>query len=77
MAAHNAPFEARVLGFEYKRADIEPAPGSFLDSLPLSRRWIPEASDHKLLTLCQMLDLDAMILSPIALSRHRRSPLPP
>ena len=36
----------------------EPAPGPFLDSLPLSRRWIPEASDHKLLTLCQMLDLD-------------------
>ncbi|MDF1839648.1 MAG: hypothetical protein P1V35_17410, partial [Planctomycetota bacterium] len=36
----------------------DPAPGPFLDSLPLARRWIPESSDHKLLTLCQMLDLD-------------------
>ncbi len=58
MAAHNAPFDTRVLGFEYQRAGLEPAPGPFLDSLPLARRWIPESSDHKLLTLCQMLDLD-------------------
>ncbi|MCA9003357.1 MAG: 3'-5' exonuclease [Planctomycetes bacterium] len=58
MAAHNAPFDTRVLAFEYQRAGIEPPTGAFLDSLPLSRRWIPEATDHKLLTLCQMLDLD-------------------
>ncbi len=58
MAAHNAPFDTRVLGFEYQRAGLEPAPGAFLDSLPLARRWIPESPDHKLLTLCHMLDPD-------------------
>ncbi len=58
MGAHNAPFDARVLGFEYARAGLEPPKGAFLDSLPLARRWIPESSDHKLTTLCQMLDLE-------------------
>ncbi|MEZ5973735.1 MAG: exonuclease domain-containing protein [Planctomycetota bacterium] len=58
MAAHNAPFDTRVLGFEYKRAGLTPPPGMFLDSLPLARRYIPEAPDHKLITLCQMLDLE-------------------
>ena len=58
MGAHNAPFDARALGFEYARAGMTPPPGAFLDSLPLARRWIPESSDHKLTTLCQMLDLE-------------------
>ncbi len=58
MAAHNAPFDTRVLGFEYARAGIEPPSGPFLDSLPMARRWIPESPDHKLITLCQMLDLE-------------------
>ncbi|HPF13161.1 MAG: 3'-5' exonuclease [Planctomycetes bacterium] len=58
LAAHNAPFDTRVLGFEYARAGLEPPRGSFLDSLILARRWIPESPDHKLVTLCQVLDFD-------------------
>lgn len=57
-AAHNAGFDARVLGFEYHRASIEPPPGWFVCSLEMARQHIPEAPDHKLETLCQVLDLE-------------------
>jgi DNA polymerase III epsilon subunit-like protein len=58
LAAHNARFDAGVLGFEYARADLTPPPGAFIDSLQLARKHIPEAFDHKLDTLCQHLDLE-------------------
>lgn len=58
LAAHNAPFDARVLGFEYARHGLNPPSGVFLDSLKLSRKHIPESIDHKLDTLCQHLDLE-------------------
>jgi len=58
LAAHNAAFDARVLGYEYARHQITPPTGVFLDSLKLARRWIPESFDHKLDTLCQHLDLE-------------------
>lgn len=58
MVAHNAAFDARVLGFEHARAGTEPPPGAFLDTLPLARRHLPESPDHKLQTLCQFLDLE-------------------
>ncbi len=57
-AAHNAKFDAGVLGFEYARLGLTPPPGMFLDSLKLARKHIPEAFDHKLSTLCQHLDLE-------------------
>ena len=47
-----------MLGFEYHRAGLEPPTGFFVDSLELARQHIPEASDHKLETLCQVLDLE-------------------
>lgn len=58
LCAHNAGFDARVLGFEHARTGA-PVPASpFLCTLKLSRRHIPESPDHKLETLCQHLDLD-------------------
>lgn len=58
MAAHNAPFDARVLAFEYARAG-QPAPKQpLIDTLRLARRALPEAPDHKLATLCEHLELE-------------------
>lgn len=58
MAAHNAAFDARVLGFELARAGLE-APGQpFVDSLKLARKLIPESPDHKLETLAEFLELE-------------------
>jgi DNA polymerase III epsilon subunit family exonuclease len=65
MVAHNAPFDARVLGFEYARGCLAPPPGPFLDTLPLARRHLPEAPDHKLRTLCQYLEFES--------GRHHRA----
>jgi len=58
MCAHNAGFDARVLGFEFARAGLNPPGAPFLDTLKLARRHIPESPDHKLPTLCQHLDLE-------------------
>jgi len=58
LAAHNAPFDARVLAYECGRSGVEPPPGPFLDSLRLSRRFLPDAPDHTLATLSQMLELE-------------------
>ena len=58
LAAHNANFDAEVLGFEYARQGMTPPPGVFIDSLTLARKLIPESIDHKLVTLCQHLELE-------------------
>lgn len=58
LAAHNAKFDAGVLGFEYARHGLTPPPGVFIDSLSLARKLIPESIDHKLTTLCQQLELE-------------------
>ena len=58
MVAHNASFDARVLAFEYARAEL-PAPGQpLIDSLRIARRLLPEAPDHKLETLAEHLGLE-------------------
>lgn len=58
MAAHNASFDARVLGFEFQRAHMTPPDVPMLDTLRLSRRFLPDAPDHKLDTLVAYLDLE-------------------
>lgn len=58
LCAHNAGFDARVLGFEHARTGAPVPTAPFLCTLKLSRRHVPEAPDHKLVTLCQHLDLD-------------------
>jgi DNA polymerase III epsilon subunit-like protein len=58
MAAHNANADAKILGFECARAQVEPPPGPLLCSLKLAVELLPEASDHKLPTLAQHLELE-------------------
>ena len=58
MAAHNSAFDARVLGFEFRRARLDAPDAPVLDTLRLSRRFLPEAPDHKLDTLCAYLGLE-------------------
>ena len=58
MFAHNAAFDARVLGYEYARAGLRPPSGRVLDTLSLARRFLPEAPNHKLGTLVEFLDLE-------------------
>lgn len=58
MCAHSAPFDARVLAYEYARTGLEPPPGPFVDTLCLAKRYLPEAPDHKLATLTEYLELD-------------------
>ncbi|MBI5431255.1 MAG: 3'-5' exoribonuclease [Planctomycetes bacterium] len=58
MAAHNAEFDARVLGFECVRWRRAVPSGLIVDSLKLSRKLIREAPDHRLVTLCEHLELE-------------------
>jgi DNA polymerase III epsilon subunit family exonuclease len=58
MVAHNAGFDARVLGFEYERYGLAPPDGPVLDTLALARALLPESPDHKLGTLVDHLGLD-------------------
>lgn len=58
MAAHNAPFDARVLAFELARAGLAAPTQPMLDSLRLARKLLPDAPDHKLETLREHLDLE-------------------
>jgi DNA polymerase III epsilon subunit family exonuclease len=55
MAAHNAPFDARVIAFELHRAGIEPPESPVLDTLRLARKVIRDSPDHSLETLCAHL----------------------
>lgn len=59
MAAHNAAFDARVLAYEYARTGKTPPPGRFLDTLSLAKKHLPEATNHKLGTLVELLELES------------------
>lgn len=59
LVAHNARFDAKVLAFEYARAELEGPQGPWIDTLALARGVLTEAPDHKLATLVDYLDLDA------------------
>ncbi len=58
MAAHSARFDAHVLAFEFVRTGLTPPDASVLDTLRLSRKAFPDAPDHKLDTLCQLLAIE-------------------
>jgi len=58
LAAHNAGADTARLAFEYARHGLQPPPGPFLDSLALAVRHVPEAPDHKLATLVQVLGFE-------------------
>lgn len=58
LVAHNASFDAHVLGFEYARAGIDPPPGAMYCSLKLARKRVPDSPDHKLPTLADHLEIE-------------------
>jgi DNA polymerase-3 subunit epsilon len=58
LAAHDAPKDARVLGFELARARLEPPRAPWICTLRLARKLFPEAHDHRLETLCLLLELE-------------------
>lgn len=59
LVAHNARFDVGFLGAEFRRAGLRPPRARALDSLPLFRRWFPDAPSHSLGMLMKTLDLDA------------------
>ena len=58
LLAHDARADARVLGFEFARAELEAPTNPLLDTLRLSRRLLPDAPDHSLPTLVDHLELE-------------------
>lgn len=64
LVAHNAGFDAMVLGFEATRHGIVLPESPLLDTLRLARRYVPEAIDHKLDTLIAHFDIESDV-------RHR------
>ncbi|MBL8859195.1 MAG: 3'-5' exoribonuclease [Planctomycetes bacterium] len=61
LVAHNAPFDAGVLAFEAARYGLTLPSSPLIDTLKLSRRYLPEASDHKLDTLTAHLDIEVEV----------------
>lgn len=61
MAAHGARFDAGTLSFECVRWGV-PMPGApILDTVKLARKLLPDAPDHKLPTLCQLLEIETPV----------------
>ena len=61
MAAHGARFDAGVLAFECVRYGLTPPGSPILDTVKLARRLLPDSPDHKLPTLCQILELETAV----------------
>lgn len=59
MVAHNAPFDLAFLQTAVNRCNLSIPRYPVIDTLPLSRRFIPEAPNHKLGTLTTHLKLEA------------------
>jgi DNA polymerase III epsilon subunit family exonuclease len=61
LAAHNAKFDGRVIGFECARYGHEAPRAPMIDSVPLARKHLPESPDHKLATLTEHLGVDVTV----------------
>jgi DNA polymerase III epsilon subunit-like protein len=59
IAAYAARFDAMALGFACARAGLEAPKVPLLDVLPLAKRAFPDAPDHKLATLAELLEVEA------------------
>ncbi len=58
LCAHNAPFDLSVLGCCLRDYDIEWEPcRSYVCTCQIGRRLLPQAKDHKLNTLAEMMNL--------------------
>ncbi len=60
LVAHNAPFDVSFLRAEARRAHQELPENEVIDSLPLSRRWFPDADKYSLDALMQHEVIGAM-----------------
>ncbi len=58
LMAHNASFDAGFLGRECARIGLNLPALAVIDTLSLARSCLPQAPDHRLDTLCRLLDLD-------------------
>ena len=58
IVAHDARSDLHVLSFEYARHDLSPPTCAVFDTLPMARRAFPDAPDHRLGTLVEMLEFD-------------------
>lgn len=58
LLAHNAAFDASFLGRELGRLGPTLPRHKVIDTLPLARRRLPQAPDHRLDTLARLLGLD-------------------
>jgi DNA polymerase-3 subunit alpha (Gram-positive type) len=61
MVAHGARFDAGVLGFECVRWGVAMPGSPMLDTVKLARRLLPDSPDHKLPTLCQVLEIETHV----------------
>lgn len=61
MAAHGARFDAGTLGFECVRWGLPMPDAPILDTVKLARKLLPDAPDHKLPTLCQLLEIETPV----------------
>ena len=57
LVAHNAPFDLGVLSKLFRRYGIQRAPDEYLCTVRLGRKCIPDAPNHKLNTLCELLGI--------------------
>ena len=57
LAAHNAAFDLGVLSKLFRRYGIQREPDPYVCTVQLGRRCLPEAPNHKLNTLCQLLNI--------------------
>lgn len=57
LVAHNATFDLGVLSRLFRRYGIARSPDPYLCTVQLGRRFLPQAPNHKLNTLCQMLNI--------------------
>lgn len=61
MAAHGARIDAGVLAFECVRHGLPPANAPMIDTVKVARLCLPDAPDHRLQTLCQILDVETTV----------------
>lgn len=61
MAAHGARFDAGVLAFECVRWGLVPPTAPILDTVKIAHKLLPDSPDHKLPTLCQILEIETEV----------------
>lgn len=57
LVAHNAPFDLGVLGKLFRRYGISRTSDTYLCTVQLGRKCFPTAPNHRLNTLCDLLDI--------------------